>query len=100
MSGVTAHASPDVAFRPVGELVLKGKVEGVEVFEPLSEAARDAPTTRQYLDAFERLRDDSDGARDLFEDLARTAPDDPLAKLHLERLQRGETGTRIVMDEK
>ncbi len=53
-----------------------------------------------YLAAFEMLERQDPGAGRAFAALAETYPDDPLAALHLKRLQSGETGTTIVLTEK
>ena len=100
ISGVTAAACPGVAFRPVGTLVLKGKKEGIEVFEPLTDGLKDAPATAAYLRAFEMLKRNDPAAIDAFRELLHNAPDDGLARFHLARLQKGESGVVIVMEEK
>ena len=50
-----ANAIPEFSGRPVGELVLKGKIEGLNVFEPLPSDQVDAPDMKAYCDAFEKL---------------------------------------------
>ena len=100
ISGVTAAACPDVAFRPVGSLVLKGKKEGIEVFEPLADGRKDAPETALYLRAFEMLKRNDPAAIDAFRKVLHNAPGDGLARFHLGRLEKGESGTVIVMEEK
>ena len=42
ISGATVDACPGFSGRPVGTLVLKGKSEGIEAFEPLPPAAADS----------------------------------------------------------
>ncbi|MBI2978193.1 MAG: adenylate/guanylate cyclase domain-containing protein [Rhodospirillales bacterium] len=100
ISGVTAAACPGVAFRAVGTLVLKGKKEGIEVFEPLADGLKDAPSTAAYRRAFEMLKRNDSAAIDAFRELLHNAPDDGLARFHLARLQKGESGVVIVMEEK
>jgi class 3 adenylate cyclase len=100
VSGATAERCLDVAFRPVGNLVLKGKDEGTPAFEPLSEDDAESPETRAYRDAFDRMERGDPGARPAFAELARTTPRDSLVALHASRLEAGETGTTIVMKEK
>ena len=92
----TASRCPGFIGRPVGTLVLKGKSEGVMAYEPLPAGAAAPPAF--YVDAYAALeRGDVAGARAGFAALAAT---DPLAAFHLRRLERGETGTRIVLESK
>ncbi len=100
ISGVTAEKCPEIAFRPVGALVLKGKTEGIEVFEPLSDGLGDAPATVAYKDAFELMKRRDPGAEEAFREVLRLRPGDPLTQFHLGRLENGETGTTITMEVK
>ena len=100
ISGVTAGRCPEMAFRPVGELVLKGKSEGIEVFEPLADGWADGMAIAAYTEAFEKLRRNDPGAGEAFREVIRINPDDGLAKFHLGRLEEGETGAKIVMEDK
>lgn len=100
ISGVTASACPDVAFRPVGTLVLKGKTEGLEVFEPLADGEADSAAMTAYREAFELLRNNHPGALEGFRKVLELNPSDPLAKFHTGRLEKGQTGATIVMEEK
>ncbi|MDP7602849.1 MAG: response regulator [Alphaproteobacteria bacterium] len=94
VSGVTAAGCPNVDFRPVGTLVLVGKGDGIEAFEPFAEATAD------YAAAFALLAEDDDGAAEAFSLLAAASPDDPLAAFHSRRLVNGERGPVIVLSEK
>ncbi|PPR76037.1 MAG: Adenylate cyclase 1 [Alphaproteobacteria bacterium MarineAlpha3_Bin4] len=98
VSEATAARCPETPFRPVGILVLKGKSEGVEAFEPLSDV--DAASTAAYRSAFEAMRDGDPGAEAAFTELLREYPDDTLAAFHAERLAVGEKGVTIVLREK
>ncbi len=100
ISANTASQCNDFIGRPVGELVLKGKTEGLEVFEPLTEKQRNAPGVQAYMEAFELLKNGSAGALEAFAKLTESYPDDPLAHFHRKRLEAGETGTRVVLAEK
>ncbi len=100
VSGACAERCPNIALRPVGDLVLKGKRHAVSAFEPLRRGAEGSPATKAYLDAFEKLKAGDPAARAAFADLAEMSPDDPLARLHLERLEAGERGIRIELTEK
>jgi adenylate cyclase len=97
-----------VPARPVGFLVLKGKVEPLEVYEPLAATNTEltAPTA-DYAAGMRLLRaqDPADPDRASlalahFEWLIQKYPDDPLVSLHLARLRSGAQDDLIVMDEK
>ncbi len=100
VAGATAERCPDVAFRPVGTLVLKGKVKGVEAFEPLSPEQAGSPATAAYMEAFELLRNEDPAAATALDRLLQICPDDKLAALHARRLADGEKGITIVLKEK
>lgn len=78
--------------RPVGELVLKGKTEALQVYEPITHA----PDTA-YENAYQLMQKNHTAAKTAFTTLAEQRPDDPLVKLHRQRLEAGEIGSKIVM---
>lgn len=96
----TADQCPDQAFRPIGELVLKGKTQEVVAYIPIAQAQAQEPLYESYCHFYERLRTGEPGLSEEVEALHQRFPDDPLIKLHFERLSRGETGVKIVMSEK
>ncbi len=100
ISAATVAACPGFTGRPVGTLVLKGKSEGIEVFEPLFEADSKSPAVRAYLEAFELLEGDAEAARGAFARLHEEDPEDPLVAFHLRRLESGESGTTVVLARK
>jgi adenylate cyclase len=100
ISGFTVAGCPDFIGRPVGTLVLKGKTQGIEAFEPLTEAEAGSSAAAAYRAAFDLLERQDPDANKAFAALAANYPDDPLAALHLKRLRAGETGTTSVMAEK
>lgn len=91
---------PDFKGRPVGLLVLKGKSEGLRVFEPLSGEKATSPATDAYKEAFKKLEADDAGASQAFAALVGQYGEDPLANFHLKRLLSGETGIHITFGEK
>lgn len=102
VSEATLSACAPCHVRPVGRLVLKGKTEALQVFEPLPDTppAGYAPHAL-YQAAYEALRDgDGAVARERFEALREDYPGDPLVRLHSERLDAGELGDRIVLTTK
>jgi class 3 adenylate cyclase/CHASE2 domain-containing sensor protein len=84
-----ALACPDIATRPVGDLVLVGKTQPLATRTPGADPAYEA--------AYALLARGDPAAAAAFEPLA---PGDPLAAFHLERLRRGESGARVVLEHK
>ena len=99
VSAETLRDCPNVAARPVGKLVLKGKQQPIEVFEVIVGAADRAPT-QAYQQAYDAMVARSPEAQGLFRQLAQQFPQDPLAALHSRRLGAADTGEQIVMSEK
>ncbi len=100
ISGATAHRCPDTHFRPIATLVLKGKTEGLETFEPLTEEAAASPAIAAYGNAFALMEAGDPAASGAFEKLTGEFPHDTLAALHARRLAGGATGVTIVLEEK
>lgn len=107
VSEVTLADCHGVSVRPVGRLVLKGKSHALKVYEPLTDETPGgyAPQT-EYEAAYEAMAQGDAIAVDRFAQLATLYPEDPLVRLHHERLQGmepvavAELADRIVMDEK
>jgi adenylate cyclase len=89
-----------ITFRPIGSVILKGKTEALDVWEPLHDGAVSEDFLARYTSAFEAARDGAPDAGARFAALAAEAPDDPLARFYCERLAAGETGIKIKMTEK
>ena len=100
VSGATKVLCKGIAFRPIGSVILKGKTEALDVWEPLHDGAYDKALLDRYVAAFQAASDHRPEAADLFDKLAADAPDDPLVQFYLERLREGETGVKIKMTEK
>ena len=100
VSGATVDKCPDLFFRPVANLVLKGKTVGIDAYEPLSEEMFNSDHIQQYLALFESLKSDQKPASKALEALRSKYPDDPVIQLHLNRHNLGHAGIIIVMDEK
>lgn len=95
VSDAVVEHCPGQDFRPIGTLILKGKTRGVACFEPLA----DGPDAA--YDAAYALLDAGDaGAAGALTRLAGRGSGDRLAQFHLNRLQRGDSGTTIVQTEK
>jgi adenylate cyclase len=100
VSGEVTRGVPGFEGRPVGGLVLKGKTETIEAFEPLAALADGACPPEEYRAAFDVLAAREPGARDRFAALHERFPGDGLVAFHLARLERGEDGARVRLFEK
>ncbi len=98
VSGALASRVDDFHGRPVGDLVLRGKVEALRAFEPLRGGQFSSPATESYLDAFAKMEAGIPDAMAAFAAHVGNQPHDQLAGFHLRRLLNGATGTRIVME--
>jgi adenylate cyclase len=84
--------------RPVGDLVLRGKTEALQAFEPLRPEQADDAATTSYLDAFAKLKACDPSAIAAFAAHVGRQSSDQLASFHLKRLLNGDTGVQIAMD--
>ncbi len=97
VAGSTAADCPDIDFRPIGDLVLKGKETAIPAFEPTSGAEAGYAELSAYRKAFDDMEN---GAGDEFLRLETLFPSDPLVRLHAARVREGVLGTTIVMKDK
>ncbi len=93
LSAHVIERAPELNVRPVGDLLLRGRIDPLRAFEPM-QAAPDA-TTFAYTAAFDRMAANDAGARAAFAGLLGATPDDPLANFHLRRLLNGQTGVAV-----
>lgn len=100
ISGSTVEQCPGMDFRPIGELILKGKTEAIAAYEPVSAEMAGSNYLADYLRAYKLLEQGSGDARKVLESLLETTPDDPLVKLHHGRILEGKVSAKFVMDEK
>ncbi len=100
VSGTTVGLCPSFTGRRAGTIHLKGKSQGVEVFEAISNGDARSSRLPAYQRAFELMAAESPEALDAFEQLVAAHPDDGLAAFHLARLRRGEQGSTVVFTEK
>lgn len=95
-----AECPEEYPFRPVADLVLKGKTESITAFEPLTGEELNSPRIQSYLAAYEKMKVKDGDAAALFATLLAEYPDDPVVALHHRRLEDGSVGTKMTMDEK
>ena len=100
VSGETRSRIADFRGRPVGVLILKGKQEEIEVFEPLGENGTGIGSVASYLSAYEALKAREPDAYARFQAYCRAYPEDALAKFHLVRLRNGQSGANIKLASK
>ena len=98
MSKEIAEHCPEVRVRPIGNVVLKGKTEPVQVVtisDDLSELEQ-----IEYIDAYNALVAHQSGAREQIYALAQKHPEDPLLGFHQARLMRGGSTAEIRLEDK
>jgi adenylate cyclase len=101
VSETTLSGCPEAQARPVGRLLLKGKSQALQVFEPLDCARlRKYAPLEEYRAAYRLMANEVPTAAAAFRDLAMHYPDDPLAALHHHRLAVGYRGDLVVLTEK
>lgn len=100
IAGTTAAQCPNHYFRPIGALILKGKTEAIEAFEPITREAAATPRMLRYRAAFDLLSAEDASAKDAFAQLNAEFPDDALVHLHYGRIMDGIISSTIVLAEK
>ena len=109
VGGATVEECDQLHFRPVGRLVLKGKSEAIEAFEPVTTKEFTSSKHSAYLEAYSLMEQDDPGALDAFTAAAYDFPGDPLISFHARRLEASArerrrdlrvSGNKIVMDAK
>lgn len=93
ISSHVVERAPDLIVRPVGELLLRGRIDPLSAYEPMRATPNE--TTQAYAAAFEKMKAKDAGARAAFAGLLGAAPDDPLANFHLRRLLNGQSGIAV-----
>ncbi|MCX7255744.1 MAG: adenylate/guanylate cyclase domain-containing protein [Polaromonas sp.] len=102
ISEAILEGCPGLPVRPVGRLVLKGKTQWLQTYEPVAATdARACAPLADYAGALALLQaGQSASALEQFEALAARHPQDPLVALHLRRLHKGACDDLIVLDSK
>ncbi len=95
VSAETVARCARIAFRPLGEVILRGKSVPIALYEPLEACALKPAFVDAYLAAFAAMASGDHRAQTLFEALAANCPTDRPTQIHLARLRRGETGILI-----
>lgn len=96
---VVAHVN-DVKFMPVGDVVLKGKLTPVGLFNPISDEKAASELYRRYMETYALLKAESPDAPDSVRRLFADYPDEPLVCFHHERVESGLNTSLVVMEDK
>lgn len=88
------------AFRTVGDVVLKGKTEPLELFEPMTPERAATPQIKRYHEAYAMLKMNDPAAEAAFEALYEEDPSDGLVAWRLEEIRSGNLSTRVEMHDK
>jgi adenylate cyclase len=96
----TRARCPNIAFREIASVVLKGKTMPTVVWEPLHPDRGKPELIERYRAAFAKLMEHDPVAQAMFETLAQEVPDDSCIAWHCSRLQSGATGVEPVIMEK
>lgn len=79
-------------FRPVAQLTVKGKLDRIMVYEPVSAEANNRASLKAYNAAFNLLAESDPGAYTELAKLAKKHPDDAVVSAHLRYLESGQHG--------
>jgi adenylate cyclase len=99
VTGETAAQCRRQQFRPVGDIIVKGRKNAMPVLAPVSPADPPALLAR-YAEAYAALSQEEPEAAELFAALHRDFPADAPVAFHAQRLAAGENGVLVVMHEK
>ena len=91
---------PDLLFRKIGDVVLKGKYESVGLFTPVLDEELNNGLFKEYLNVYQHIEKCLDHALVDLEKAMGSYPNDSLFHFYLERLNSGIQGTKIVMEDK
>ena len=95
----TVERCPDLKFRPIGDIVLKGKLTATTLYTPVA-ASDDPALIAGYDAAYAALKAQEPGAAAAFEILGEAFPEDPVVQFHLGRIAKGLVSTNVIMEDK
>ena len=96
----TVAQCPNLQFRRIGNVVLKGKTQAVGLFSPVSTAEAASGLVPDYEAASALLDTPEGGAPAAFEALRARYPDDPVVAYHHKRIEGGTVSSLIVLEDK
>lgn len=97
-SSKVIESAGEMASRPVGDLLLRGRALPLRAWEPISPDKAATAAVGEYCHAFALLEANDPGALAAFATCVGKWPDDPLASFHLKRLLNGASGTTIPIE--
>ena len=103
VSQAIVDGCPGLKARMVGRLMLKGKSQWLQAYEPMAATNPErCASFAEYAEAMELLQagEEPEQALVRFELLALRHPHDPLVLLHLKRLRQGEKNDQIILPDK
>jgi len=100
VSETTVAKCPNFIGRPIGSLVLIGKSKAVATFEPITQAQFQTENIKDYLVAFELMKNNTSKAIDAFKEITEKYPEDKLAGYHYKRLNSGYSGCTVTLSSK
>ncbi len=90
----------DLGFRPMGQVLVKGKHEALAVFNPVALGAEPEAVWDEYAQAYASLaRGDADSVL-RFDALRARYPQDPLVEFHWRRVREGERSVQVKLSSK
>ena len=96
----TVAQCPNLTFRRIGDVVLKGKTKAVGLFQPVSAAEAASGLVPAYDAALTLLTAEDPAAVGAFDSLDATYPGDPIVAYHRARMAAGKTSALIVLEDK
>jgi adenylate cyclase len=90
----------NVLLRPIGSIVLKGKVKSIVLYEPMPKNAITEEIVRKYISAYSKVEQGIGAAEGEFEAMLQENPDDGLVKFHLARIRSGLITADVHMEDK
>jgi class 3 adenylate cyclase len=100
ISDVTRLGCNGIEFRPLGAVVVKGKRQGIAIWEALHPDDARGEFLARFRAAFAKLESDASDVLAALASLATDYPDDKSVALHLDRVRRGERGVELTLLEK
>ncbi len=91
---------PNLFFRPIGDIVLKGKTEPVTLYCPVSEDDAKSDLAKAYAASYELLKLGTPDAAAAVRALHKQYPDDPITAFHHARVEKGTVTNLVVMEDK
>ena len=96
----TVAQCPNLAFRRIGDVVLKGKTKPVGLFQPVSAAEAASGLVPAYDSALALLKAEDPASVAAFDTLEATYPGDPIVAYHRARMASGKVSALIVLEDK